>query len=159
MKSITETGDQQQNGNCGLGFVHGDLVLGIAYDQPDDAAYCGANRHKHKKESESYFSALLADVSQSLLASTGVLTGNHPHVDADLLASLKPCRSSDDQHLSQGRKRPHTGMGHQSQNLGSLPGFPLHSGRQLCNRRIQTVQQLQQLLPAPTRPGSQRQLF
>src|SRR5450432_4514809 len=39
---------------------------------------------------------LLADVPQSLLAGTGVFTRNHPHVVADLLATLKPTRSSDD---------------------------------------------------------------
>ena len=96
--------------------------------------------------------ALLADVPQPLLASTGVLTRNHPHISADLLATRKPCRSPE--HLSQGRKRTHTGMGHQSQRLRSLPGFPLGGCRQLCNRRIQTVQQLQQLWPASTGPGS-----
>jgi hypothetical protein len=95
-----------------------------------------------------------ADVPQPLFASTGVFTRNHPHVGADLLAALKPSRSSDDQHIGQSRKRPHAGMRHQSQHLGSLSGFPLDSRRQLCNRRIHAVQQLQQLLPAPTGPRS-----
>jgi len=96
----------------------------------------------------------LADVSQPLLAATGVLTRNHPHVRADLLAARKPARSSDDQRIGQSRNRPHARMGHQSQYLGSLSGFPLDSGRQLFNRRIQAVQQLQQLLPSPTGPRS-----
>jgi hypothetical protein len=42
--------------------------------------------------------ARLGNVSQSLLASTGVLTRDHPYVRADLLAAWKPSRSSDDQH-------------------------------------------------------------
>src|ERR1700689_1614097 len=51
--------------------------------------------------------ALLANVPQPLLATTGVLARNHPHVGADLLAPWKSCRSSDAQHVSQGRKRAH----------------------------------------------------
>ena len=60
-----------------------------------------------------------------LFSSAGVLTRNHPYVRADLLATLKPRRSSDDQHIRQCRERPHARMRHQSQHLGSLPGFPL----------------------------------
>ena len=40
--------------------------------------------------------ALLADVSQPLLAGAGVFTRNHAHVRTDLLAARKPRRSSDD---------------------------------------------------------------
>jgi hypothetical protein len=54
--------------------------------------------------------ALLADVSKSLLASSGLLTRNHPHVRADLLAALKPSRGSDDQHISECRNRTYAGM-------------------------------------------------
>src|SRR6516164_6538530 len=46
---------------------------------------------------------LLTDVSQSLFSSTGVLTRNHPHVRADLLAAWKPRWSADDQHISECR--------------------------------------------------------
>src|SRR5208283_5573032 len=84
--------------------------------------------------------ALLANVPQPLLATTGVLARNHSHVRADLFATRKPTRSSDDQHVSQGSKRAHTRMGHQSQNLGSLSGFSLDGDRQLFNLRIHTVQ-------------------
>src|SRR5271168_3414471 len=63
---------------------------------------------------------LLADVPQSLLASTGVLTRNHPHVVADLLATWKAFPSSNDQHESECRKRTHARMRHQSQHIGSL---------------------------------------
>jgi Sulfatase len=52
-----------------------------------------------------------------------VLTGNHFHVGADLLAPLKPCRSSNDHHISQCCKRTHTGMGHSSHQFGSLSGI------------------------------------
>jgi hypothetical protein len=51
------------------------------------------------------------------------------------------------------RKRANARMSHQPQNFGALPGFLLDGNRQLCNRRIHAVQQLQQLLPAPTGPG------
>src|SRR4030081_441888 len=71
--------------------------------------------------------ALLADVPQPLLASTGVLTRNHPHVRADLLAAVEPLRSSDDQHLGESGKQTHTGTCHQPQYFGSLLGFLLDS--------------------------------
>src|SRR6266850_7153684 len=64
--------------------------------------------------------ALFADVPQPLLASTGVLTRNHPHVRADLLAAVEPLRSSDDQHIGECRQWAYTGMRHQPQHVGSL---------------------------------------
>ena len=69
--------------------------------------------------------ALLADVPQPLLAAAGVLTGNHPHVRANLLAAVETLRSSDDQHVGQCRKRAHPRMGHQPYHLGSFLGFLL----------------------------------
>src|SRR5215472_15176060 len=45
--------------------------------------------------------ALFADVPQLLLASTGVLARNHPHVAADLLATSEPLRRPEDQHICQ----------------------------------------------------------
>ena len=65
-----------------------------------------------------------ADVSQSLLASTGLLTRNHPHVRSDLLAALKPRWRSDDQHVGERRQRTDTRMSHQPLRLRPLPGFP-----------------------------------
>src|SRR6266849_5488338 len=47
--------------------------------------------------------SLLADVSQPLLASTGVLARNHAYVRADLLATVEPRRRPDDQHVSECR--------------------------------------------------------
>ena len=64
------------------------------------------NNEKRRHQSRN----CLADVPQPLLASTGVLTRNHPHVGADLFATRKPSRSSDDQHVGDGRKRPHARM-------------------------------------------------
>ena len=43
--------------------------------------------------------ALLADLPQPLLAGAGVLARNHSQVASDLLATRKPHRSSDDQHI------------------------------------------------------------
>ena len=112
----------------------------------------------HQQESQQRIS-LLADVSQPLLASAGVLARNHPHIRADLLATMKPLRRSDDQHVRQCRQRAHTRMGHQADYLGPLPGFLLGSSREFLDRRMQSIQQLQQLLPSPAGPRSQRQLL
>jgi hypothetical protein len=54
--------------------------------------------------------ALFADVPKPLLAGSRVLTRNHPHVRADLLAAVEPLRSSDDQHVGECRQWAHTGM-------------------------------------------------
>src|SRR5260370_11633477 len=48
--------------------------------------------------------ALLADVSQPLMAGAGVFTGNEPNVASDLLAATKPLRRSDAQHEGQSRE-------------------------------------------------------
>src|ERR1700682_3320033 len=48
----------------------------------------------HQQEAQQGI-ALLGDVPPPLLVSTGVLTRNHPHVGADLFATLKPSWSSD----------------------------------------------------------------
>ena len=56
----------------------------------------------HQQEAQQG-TALFADVPQPLLASTGVLTRNQPHVRADLLAAFEPRRCSDDQHIGEGR--------------------------------------------------------
>jgi hypothetical protein len=71
--------------------------------------------------------ALLGDVSQPLMASTGVLARDQSDITADLLAALEPLRSSDDQHQGQRRDGSHARMRHQPQHLRPLPGFPLDS--------------------------------
>src|SRR5580765_6532301 len=77
----------------------------------------------HQQEAQQG-TALLADMSKSLLASTGRLTRDHPHVRADLLAALKPRRCSDDQHVGECGKRSDAGMRHQPHRLRPLSGFP-----------------------------------
>ena len=57
----------------------------------------------HQQETQQGI-ALLADVPQPLLATTGVLAGNHAHVVPDLFATIKATRSPDDQHIREGRK-------------------------------------------------------
>jgi len=47
--------------------------------------------------------ALLAYLPQQLLAGAGVLARDHSNVATDPLATLKPRRSSDDQHVGQSR--------------------------------------------------------
>src|SRR5712671_2254784 len=78
----------------------------------------------HQQEAQQRV-ALLADVPKPLLAATGVLAGDHPHVVTDLLATMKPARSSNDQHVGERRKWAHARMGHQSQRLGPFPSFLL----------------------------------
>src|SRR5713101_1326912 len=51
--------------------------------------------------------ALFADVSQPLVAGTGVFTGDEPNVAADLLAASKALRSPDNQHEGQRREWAH----------------------------------------------------
>jgi hypothetical protein len=82
----------------------------------------------HQQEAQQGI-ALLAHVSKSLLASTGILTRDHPHVRADVFAALKPRRSSNDQHVGECRQRTDTGMRHQPLRLWSLPGFPINGHR------------------------------
>src|ERR1035437_4374260 len=85
----------------------------------------------HQQEAQQGI-ALLADVPQPLLAPTGVLTRNHPHVGADLLAPFKPSRSSDDQHVGERRERAHAGMAISRRTSGRflLPARPLPSALQ-----------------------------
>src|SRR6202041_1741551 len=73
-----------------------------------DTRRCLGRLHQQKTQQGT---ALLANVPQPLLATTGVLAGNHSHVGADLLAPWKSCRSSDDQHVSQCGERTPPGWG------------------------------------------------
>ena len=82
----------------------------------------------HQQETQQR-TALLGDVSQPLMAGTGILLRNQPHIAADLLAPTKPLRSSDDEHEGQRRQWSYARMRHQSQHLRPLPGFPLHGCR------------------------------
>jgi len=97
--------------------------------------------------------------SGPLLTCTGILFRDQPHIAADLLSALEPFPTADDQDIGKCRERAHARMGHQPQNLGPLPGLPLDRSRQLFNRRIHSVQQLEQIQPAPQCPGSERKPF
>ena len=60
-----------------------------------------------------------------LFSSAGVLTRNHPYVRADLLATLKPRRSPDDQHIGQCRETV-------PQQLSQIP--ILRTRTQICGK-------------------------
>ena len=97
---------------------------------PTSPVWVGTNgslRCFHQQETQQS-AALLADVSQSLPACTGILGRNQPHVAADLLATFESFRSPDDQHEGQRREKPHTRMGHQPQYFGPLLRFLFNSG-------------------------------
>jgi hypothetical protein len=87
--------------------------------------------------------ALLADVSQPLMAGAGVFARNEPKVAADLLSTRKPIRRSDDQNVDQPADGSHSRMRHQPHHLGPFIGFLLDGSGQLRNLGIQLVQQLQ----------------
>jgi hypothetical protein len=53
---------------------------------------------------------LFRDVSQAALVSARLLQRHQSQIARDLLATLKPIRSPDDQHERQRRQRTHSGM-------------------------------------------------
>jgi hypothetical protein len=59
----------------------------------------------HQQEAQQRV-ALLADVPEPLLAATGILAGDHSHVVADLLVTMKSTRSSNDQHVGESGPTP-----------------------------------------------------
>jgi hypothetical protein len=97
--------------------------------------------------------ALFRDVSQSSPLSTRIFQRHQSQITRDLLATLKPIRSPDDQHEGQRRQRAHSGMGPQTLCRRTLLHFLLDRLRQFGNRRVQPIQQLQQILPSPAGPG------
>ena len=66
----------------------------------------------HQQETQQSVT-LLADMSQPLTIGTGVFTGNQPQVTANLLASSKTLRRSDDQHKGKASQRTNPRMRHQ----------------------------------------------
>jgi len=78
---------------------------------------------------------LFADVTQSLLARTGLLARSHPHVRADLLAALKPHRSSDYQHISECRRLVKMAQLALPAFLGSVRGTGCHLRRSKSNHK------------------------
>ena len=93
-------------------------------------------------------------MAQSSSTPARVLQRYQSQITRDLLATLEPIRLPDDQHKSQCRQRSYSGMGLQAPCLRTFLHFPLNRLRQLRDRRIQAVQQLQQILSPPARPRS-----
>src|ERR1700685_2771141 len=112
----------------------------------------------HQQEAQDR-TALLGDVSQTSSIPAGVFQRNQTEVAGHLLATLKTFGFSDDQHKRQCGKRTHTRMGRQSLRLGKLLHFPLHRLAQLRDGWVQPIQQLQQVVPSPAGPRSQRERF
>src|SRR5215831_14544203 len=98
---------------------------------------------------------LFADMSQPSPFPTGVFLRNQTEIGRDLLATLKPLRLSDDQHVGQGRQRTHSGMGHQSLGCGIFLHFLFDLFRELGDGWSQSIQQLQQIVAAAARPRRQ----
>src|SRR6202142_2290358 len=63
-----------------------------------------------------------------------VLQRHQSQIARDLLATLKPIRSLDDQHERQCGQRTHSGMGHQALGLRTLLHFLLHRLTQFSDR-------------------------
>src|SRR6266516_6567655 len=85
-----------------------------------------------------------------------VFQRHQSQIARDLLATLKPIRSLDDQHERQCRQRTHSGMGHQALGLRTLLHVLLDRLTQCGDRRVQSIQQLQQILAVylPAKPRS-----
>ena len=100
--------------------------------------------------------ALLTDVSQAAMFSAGIFLRDQTEIAGDLFAAVEALRFSEDQHESQGRQRTHRGMGHQALRFGAFLGLLLNRSRQLGDRRIDPVQDFQQIAPTTARPVRQR---
>ena len=97
---------------------------------------------------------LFRDVSQAPSLSARILQRHQSQIARDLLTTLKPIGSADDQHERQCRERTDSGMRLQALRRGTLLHFLLDGRGQLGNRRRQPIQQLQQITPSPARPRS-----
>src|ERR1017187_709690 len=115
-------------------------------------------RRFHQQETQQRV-ALLADVSQPSPIPARLLRRHQSQIARDLLATLKPLRSPNDQHKGERRQRTDPGMRPQSPRLGIFLRFLLDGLRQLRNRRAQSVQQLQQITSPPAGPVPQISVF
>src|ERR1700687_2325630 len=111
----------------------------------------GNLRRLHQQETQQRV-ALFRDVSQAPPLPARILQRHQSQIARDLLATGKPICSSDDQHEGQRGQCPHSGMRLHPPRRRTLLHFLLDGLRQLGNRRSQSVQQLQQVSPASTRP-------
>ena len=102
---------------------------------------------------------LLADGTESLLAPATFFLGIQTEVTHDLLASLKTTDGSNRQDKRQCRYRSHSRLLHQAHCIGTTFCFLLHRPVQLSDPRVQSVEQLEQFLPAAAGPGIQGQGF
>jgi hypothetical protein len=83
-----------------------------------------------------------------------VFQRHQSQVTRDLFATLKPIRSLHAQHERECSQGTPPGVCHQPLRLGTFLGLPLDGLRQLGNRRVQSVQQLQPIPPLPAGPWS-----
>src|ERR1700730_4957711 len=95
-------------------------------------------------------------MSQPSSIPTRVLQRYQSQITRDLLPTLEPIRSLDDQHERQRRQRTHSGVGHQTLGLRTLLHFLFDRLTQFSDRRVQSIQQLQQIVPSPARPQGYR---
>ena len=114
------------------------------------AAYRDLRRF-HQQEAHQRV-ALFGDVAQPSPLSAGVLQRHQSQIARDLLATLKPLGSPDDQHKGQRGQCTHSGVCLQAPCFGTLLHFLLDRLRQLGNRRSELIQQLQQIVPTSTGP-------
>jgi hypothetical protein len=91
-------------------------------------------------------------MSQPSSVPTRVLQRHQSQIARDLLPTLKPIRSLDDQHERQCGQRTYSGMAHQALGLRTLLHFLFDRLTQFSDRWVQSIQQLQQIVPSPARP-------
>ena len=96
---------------------------------------------------------LLGDVCQSSPIPAGVFQWHQSQIARHLLATLKTARISDDQYEGQCGERTDSGMRHQLLRRGTLFHLTLDRLTQFSNRWVQSIQQLQQIVPTPAGPG------
>src|SRR5262249_61189902 len=97
--------------------------------------------------------ALLTDGSKSLPTSAATLPGIQPEIAHYLLAPPEALHWPYRQHEHQGCHRTHARLFHQAAGGWVSLGFFGYRSIQLRQARIQSVEYLQQFLPAATRPG------
>src|SRR5215470_629424 len=100
---------------------------------------------------------LLADMSETLPIGAGIFRGYQPQVTSHLFTAVETLRRPDDEHESKCGQRTHSGIRHQTLELGQPLTFLLHRRRQLLDRGVQTVEQFEQVLSASAGPRSQQE--
>jgi hypothetical protein len=89
----------------------------------------------------------------------GVFQRHQSEIAGHLLSALKALGVSEDQYEGQCGKRTHTGIRHQSPRFGTLLHFLLDRLGQFHDHWVQSIQQLQQIAPAPAGPRCQAKRF